>query len=255
MKILGIIASVTILAAGSAEASGPGLAPSDPVIHPVPRGGFHWAGMYAGGSIGFGSSNYALSLSVSRLPDGPLPAAEDPFLYVRLPDLGGMGPIGAAQIGYNFVLSDRVVLGVQADTTMSRIVNRTSIDYLGLGFDYTLGPRTMHTIAGRLGYLTTPDTMVYGLLGATRGNFRGRGTLSFDGPTPSDSVDVFSYDFRLNGMSVGMGMETRLTERVTLGLEYRYTRFNRYNFIDVPEVNFGFNTTVQTIRTSLNYHF
>jgi outer membrane immunogenic protein len=252
MKKLCMIASAAILAAGSVQASGPGAAPSEPIVYHQPVSGFNWGGMYAGGSLGYGSSNYVLSGSIN---DG-----QGSGIGLRLPDFGGQGMLGAVQLGYNFMLSDRVVLGVQADATMSRILNRANLSITDpentLSIDWSLGPRTMYTIAGRLGYLTTPDTMVYGLLGATRGNFRGRLSASFNGET----VPLANYDFNLNGMAIGMGIETRLTDRTTLGLEYRYNRFRRYSFFDGElfegvNAEAGFNTSVQTIRASLNYHF
>jgi outer membrane immunogenic protein len=229
MKKLCMIASAAILAAGSVQASGPGAAPSEPIVYHQPVSGFSWGGMYAGASLGYGSSNYAGTFTSTFL-----------FPIEARFDLGGQGMVGAVQLGYNFMASDRVVVGVQADATFSRI--ETPLDILPF-LEYTLGARTIYTVAGRAGYLTTPDTMVYGLLGASRGNFRGSSTLG-------------SYDFTQNGLAIGMGIETRLTDRMTLGLEYRYNRFGRINVIDAgPAAQLNFNTSVQTIRASLNYHF
>ncbi|MCC5993113.1 MAG: porin family protein [Rhodobacteraceae bacterium] len=256
--------SVTLAAAafvGSAAfAAGPRPVAVEPGVYhaPAPVSGFNWEGFYAGASLGYGSTNYDPSINWS---DPSIPAA----LGIDLPDLGGRGGLGSLQAGYNFMLSDNMVAGIQLDGTFSAINNTTGLNLMlgpnEIDFEYRIAPRTMYTIAGRLGYLTNPDTMVYGLLGYTRANFRGSWDL-----LATDGVDTFtadgSYSFALNGAAIGMGIETRLSNNMTLGLEYRYNHMQRYSFIDqdgvfTPDDNLeiGFDTSVQTIRAGLNFHF
>lgn len=82
----------------------------------------------------------------------------------------------------------------------------------------------------KLGWLYTPDTLVYGLIGASWGRFNlsGGSDLSFiEGefaPFPGSS---FNKSETIVGLTLGAGIETRLDEakRLTLGLEGRYTRY------------------------------
>ncbi len=236
-----VLATAIIVAGGTAKAQ-------------VALPAFSWDGFYAGGSLGFGSSNY--DISATYTDPGAAPPA---FASINLPDLGGQGPLFAAQVGYNFMVSPMMVAGVQLDGTITGISNDTSI-VLGappvLGASYTLRPRTMITLAGRAGFLPSPDTLLYGLLGYTRGSFRGQ--LDVSAP-PLGTVS--QYDFSLNGATVGIGIETRVGRNATVGLEYRYTHFRRYSFYNGPaftptdNLEVGFNTDVQTIRASYNIHF
>ena len=70
-----------------------------------------------------------------------------------------------------------------------------------------------------------------------------------------------SYSFNLNGISLGIGMETRIGTNTSLGIEYRYTSLGRYSFFDGviggsgESAEVGFDTDVQTLRMTLNYRF
>lgn len=70
------------------------------------------------------------------------------------------------------------------------------------------------TVAGRLGYLVTPDTLAYGLLGYTWTDFEGTLTSEFE---PANG----SYSFDVEGLTFGGGVKTRLTSNLTGKLEYR----------------------------------
>lgn len=82
----------------------------------------------------------------------------------------------------------------------------------------------------KLGWLYTPDTLVYGLIGASWGRFnlKGGSDLSFiEGefaPFPGSSLDKSET---LVGLTLGAGIETRLDDakKWSLGVEGRYTRY------------------------------
>lgn len=82
----------------------------------------------------------------------------------------------------------------------------------------------------KLGWLYTPDTLVYGLIGASWGRFnlKGGSDLSFiEGefaPFPGSS---FNRSETLVGLTLGAGIETRLDDakKWHLGIEGRYTRY------------------------------
>ncbi|WP_141701935.1 outer membrane protein [Methyloceanibacter stevinii] len=81
----------------------------------------------------------------------------------------------------------------------------------------------MVSVIGRAGYLATPNTLVYGLAGWSYGHFNvedlpfsvGYGQIS---------------DFGSHGITVGGGLEQRLSSKWTLRAEYRYTNFGKERF-------------------------
>jgi len=247
--VLGISLAIALSATG-AFASGPSVPPQVHVQPPVALATTSWTGFYAGAALGYGSTNYDLGGSYSN---PPISAS------LNLPDLGGQGGLFSLQGGYNYQVSDRMVLGLQLDGALTGITNDTSLSVTDgvdtLTASYELRPRRMYTFAGRVGYLASPDTMIYGLLGYTRASFAGDLDASINGT----SIFSDSYSFSLNGVAVGMGMETRLSRNTTLGVEYRYNHMRRYSFYDGPalggDLEVGFDTAIHTARVFLNVHF
>lgn len=243
---------LTAASVTGALASGP-IAPPPPVPPaPLPMSA-PWTGFYVGGALGYGASNYDIGASYSN-PGIPL------NLGLNLPDLGGQGGLYGLQAGYNYQLSNAWVIGAQIDAIGTGITNDTSLTAVlgpnSLAATYDLNVDSMYTISGRVGRLTSPDTMVYGLLGFTRGNFSGAYAASVNG-TP---LAAGGYDFSLNGLAVGIGMETMLSSNVSLALEYRYNHMDRYTFYNGPLVggdtlDVGFDTSVHTVRAMINYRF
>ncbi|MFN4099205.1 MAG: outer membrane protein [Pararhodobacter sp.] len=249
MKYLLSVPMALALSATAALASGPSVPPQVYVQPQVAMASASWTGFYAGAALGYGSTNYDLS---GTYDDPPFSAD------LNLPDLGGQGGLFGLQAGYNHQFSDRMVLGLQLDGAVTGMKNSSSLSLTdgvdSINLSYDLSPRTMYTLAGRIGYLATPDTMIYGLLGYTRASFRGE----------LDATDIglgsASYSFSRNGVAVGMGIETRVARNTTLGVEYRYNHMQRYSFYDGPlfggdNLEVGFNTSIHTARVSLNVHF
>ena len=248
MKRFATVVAIAAFSGSAALANGITMVPPDPVPYTPPAPAFSWGGLYGGASLGYGSTNYnpTLDINVGMINLG-----------LQMPDLGGRGALGGLQLGYNFMLSDNMVAGIQLDGVMTGINNTTAFNVgvgpFGVNAEYNLAPRSMITLAGRLGFLPTPDTMVYGLLGYTHANYRGALNVSVT-PVPGTIVDE-SYTFNRNGVAVGLGIETRIGSNTTLGLEYRYNHMQRYSFIEGPPVDLGFDPSVQTVRAVLNYHF
>lgn len=156
-------------------------------------------------------------------------------------DLGMEGIFGGVNAEYKHQLGKVVVgafanfdwSGMEGDHSYSReIVLHTSPD---IQLAHESGRLNVEKewnadLGVKLGWLYTPDTLVYGLIGASWGRFNlsGGSDLSFiDGefaPFPGSS---FNQSETLVGLTLGAGIETRLDEakRLTLGLEGRYTRY------------------------------
>lgn len=255
---LAAVLATAILVPAGARADGP-AAPGPTVVAPpavVVEDRF-WEGPWVGVHLGMGSTNYDMSGSIY---DGTGTLGE-----LNLPDLGGEGPLYGFQAGYGFRISPTLIGGIQIDASLSDITNDTYLYVAGgaigagspeIEATYELRPRTMYGVSARLGFLPTPDTQVYGLVGYGRASFRGSLELTLDG-TPAASG---AYDFDRNGLVLGVGIETRIGESTSLGLEYRYADYGRHSFVDTAigpgtMAEFGFDTTVQSVRMVLNYRF
>lgn len=221
---------------------------------------FQWTGFYVSGGIGMGSSNYELGLSYSA-------SASSTPSSLDFPDLGGEGMIGSIRAGYDHQVNEKFILGAHIDAAFSQIINDTNLslsaDLIGSEFDfgYDLSPSTIYTLAGRAGYLANETTMLYGLLGYSQGNFEGVLSGSFMGGESQEESETLSYTFERDGVTVGFGMETILAANLSLGIEYRYTRFDRYSFYDggltddEDNIEIGFDTSVQSVQGLLSYRF
>jgi opacity protein-like surface antigen len=77
------------------------------------------------------------------------------------------------------------------------------------------------SVLGRAGWLATPSTLVYGLAGWTYGHFE-EGNLLFG----NGRID----DFGSHGLTVGGGIEKKLSPKWSLRAEYRYTNFGTEHF-------------------------
>ena len=91
------------------------------------------------------------------------------------------------------------------------------------------------TMLGRLGWLFDPKSMIYGIVGWTHGRFEIETipvdsfpvTIGFGVVTPVDvsAPHIEKNVFGANGISVGGGVEKKLTSSWNFVTEYRYLRF------------------------------
>ncbi len=85
------------------------------------------------------------------------------------------------------------------------------------------------TVGGRLGFLVTPDTLLYALGGYTWADVDANVRVAFSDPADAIGGGFGTTDFRLRmddrveGYTVGGGVETKLRDHVSLKFEYRYT--------------------------------
>lgn len=194
-----------------------------------------WSGAYAGGALGYGSANYDIIVNAPSLP-----------LNANLPDLGGEGFVGSLQAGYRQQF-DQFIVGAQLDGTWGNIENDTSLSAGGANLDYTLAMTDMYTLSLRGGYLVNPETQVYGLVGYSRG--------TFDGNLTSNVGLNEDYSFDMNGVSFGAGLETLVTDAISMGIEYKVTDFGDFNLISGGGDSIDLETRVQTVQVFMNYRF
>lgn len=179
------------------------------------------------------------------LKDPPPPPKEDyaePFynwqgLYVG-GFVGGGDQDGVAiggWLGYNFMISNRFVLGIEADVGSADAGGSDDIDRSRLTID------TFGSIRGRYGY-AIDRFLIYGTAGVAFANLK------------SARDDFIVDDGTQTGLAIGGGLEYALTPNLIGRVEYIYsnfgdTSFNRGN--DLTEVT----TELHLARVGLSYRF
>lgn len=246
-------AMASVVAALPAAADGPSPLVSPTVYEPAPvqqSTDDFWSGLFIGGALGIGISQHQFSGnfdSVDRLE----------FSH----DLGEHGGLASLQIGYMFAMSERTYVGATFDYTIFDVSANSHNQYLVGGnqvtVDQEISPESMMTIGGRVGVLANENTQFYGMLGWSRASFdesyNYNGSVVFPGVSRAGSS---SYD--VDGATIGFGMETRLGERTSVGVEYRYTDLDDQTLFR-STVGGVYSTQatngVQQVRVGLNMHF
>lgn len=195
-----------------------------------------WTGFRLGAGGGYGFINHELSV------DAP------GFTLASLDGVSGEGGLFTIEVGYDHQFSNNFVAGVQFDYTGSSIETSAELDLGVPGFTgYRLEASDSYTVAGRLGYLVTPETLAYGLVGWTWTDFE-QDILVIAGDP------VFTNDFSADGFTVGAGIETVLLENVTGKLEYRYTDYGKLNVFEIDDdVDLNNDISLQSVRAVVSY--
>jgi outer membrane immunogenic protein len=231
--------------------------PSDPEpVEDAPVVG-SWTQYYLSIGGGYAFTNNELSLS-----PGPALAGSPIDFDLDFDGFGGQG--GALTIGggYDRQLNSNIVAGLFIDYTMHDAetdldVNVDSLLSANLGF----GINNELSIGGRLGYLVTPATLIYGSAGYSR--------LELDDARLGGNIFGNSFTLRvassdaINAFFVGGGVETKINDSISLKLDYRYTNGDSEKITLLPDVFPQANDIVraevdpdiQTVRLSLDYRF
>ncbi|MCG2839441.1 outer membrane beta-barrel protein [Sandaracinobacter sp. RS1-74] len=178
-----------------------------------------FSGPYVGGEIGWQQDKLRGTM---RTGIGALTASDDAsgFAY------GG-------QIGYDFKLSEKFVLGAEAfvggDT--GKIRDEDTWADGGRAFGLT----------ARAGVLAGPQSLVYVKGGWENGRF-----TFFDG---EDRVSR-----NRDGWTIGAGFEQMLTPNVSARVEYRHTKFNSFN-VDLTEGDASARFNRNRVMAGVNFRF
>jgi high affinity Mn2+ porin len=243
-------ASVAILLTGGATAAD--LAPKAPApLQPAEPAAYDWTGLYFGGHTGYawGNSNWTASSGGSVIDHGSLDLAQS----YDASNQGGSW-FNGLQIGYNRMLENRVVIGAEADLSVSSFANYlgnrigNTIPVLQGAESYGDNVFLSGTARGRIGY--APGNWLFYVTGGlawTSEQF----TLTNTNTNATDS----SFQQRL-GWAVGGGVEGPLVANWTWRAEYLYTAYGDRS-IDFPSSGQRFTSDLseQEIRVGVNYHF
>ena len=218
-NLIAPVAAVAALSASSAYAADLPYTPppSNSAIY-APAPVYNWTGFYVGASAGYGWGTATASTGspFNISPDGGL--------------VGG-------QIGYNYMMSNNLVLGIEGDLLWSGMSGSVtpfptvtqSLDWVG-------------TIRGRIGY-AMGNWMPYFTGGFAAG-----------GATRTSSFGPVSQSATHTGYVLGAGVEWAFAPQWTAKLEYQYLNLGSQTYTAIPAAP-SVGITANTVRVGLNYKF
>jgi len=221
-----------------------------------PIANYDWSGFYVGGHMGYagGNSNWTANPTQPGLP--PTSGSVDMFLPFFDPGESGSFFMGL-QGGYNTMLANRMVLGVEADASFPAFRNLSGLSIGGLtnfnspvvgAASYGENVLSMGTVRGRIGY--APRNWLFYVTGGLAWTYD-QLTLTQLAPSTNDSP----YLWRL-GWTAGVGVELPIAPNWTAKGEYLWTGYPTATarFPDLGQTTSS-NLTLQELRFGLNYHF
>lgn len=265
LRNLGLVAALL----GCGAMSGPAMA----------EDAMDWTGFYAGIHGGYALDTEAATrtdFALTELRAGQLTGLTSSENDERIETL-----FGGAQAGYNFQ-SNAFVFGLEGTFSLGGFDKARSNDFAHSVSDAVTGDVLANirnqttttysidwltTFAGRVGYASN-DWLVYGKAGVAVADLNissnakldvmGSAVLGF--PVPDGSYPNAGRTSQIGyGGVIGVGFEKMLTENVSLGAEYTYTKMNEVT-AELPFSIFGnstesFNGNMHAISAKLNYHF
>lgn len=241
-----------------------------------------WTGFYAGVFAGYGLDT-AIATSTTM---APVTVENNPgeFLTIGNSDYNErfQALFGGLQVGYNYQF-DNFVFGIEGALALGGF-NKARGSNLVLnqvdGADFTnlaADERTefsidwLTTFAGRAG-MDFDGWLVYGKAGVAVADLSAvsSATFSLDSNDPAPFLPNGTYtsgsttDALRVGAVIGIGVEKKLTEAVSLGLEYNYVDLGSLD-VTAPAGLGGilggggdterFTASMHSVRAALNYHF
>ncbi|MCA6116238.1 TonB-dependent receptor [Bradyrhizobium sp. WSM 1738] len=233
---------------------------------PVAEAAWNWAGIYAGGNIGYLRGQGITNAAFNDAASGASLAG------ARLSATHNTVSIGV-QSGYNWT-SGRILAGIEGDFDYRDQRGRSAAACPGnlcnaalapldatvsASLDYRLG--WVASIRGRVGTLVTPDVLAYATAGVPFGKITtSTAVAGFDNVGAATTAPLDRHVYRF-GWAVGGGLEMRLTGNWTGKLEYLHMDFGSVRSTPPTAVNtavaFDANTRVTSdaIKVGVNYRF
>jgi opacity protein-like surface antigen len=257
------LASVAVVALAAAS---PALAADLPFKAPPPAvAAWGWSGFYVGGHGGYGWGH------------DPQTDLNDPFFFGKVPGFTGFtgfdpkGALGGAHAGFNWQ-SGAIVAGLEGDLSFTDIKGSsfnagsavTTFSANSIAATHSGAFDLLGSGRGRLGYLVSPNVLLYGTGGLAWTRFddnKDSTTLGVNIPPPGAvgtiaSLSTPSWRF---GWVAGLGVETRLLDTNWLArLEYLHYDFGNSGSAANSQTLFSQtsgNLTVDVLRAGISYKF
>jgi high affinity Mn2+ porin len=213
----------------------PAVAADLPVKAPARRAVYDWTGFYVGGHFGYGDASFGPGTN-------PLPE-QGVFL-----NHSATGLIGGYQIGYNRQFANRVVLGIEADSTFTSPQDVPALERAPAPFHTTID--YVGTVRGRIGY-AFGRFMPY----VTGGFAWGHTHINVN---DGDGVTaVFPVGHYQMGWTAGLGVEFAVSGNWTAKAEYEYVDLARqtYDLSGFGLANVNVDPRIHLFKLGLNYQF
>lgn len=200
-----------------------------PASQPAPI----WQGLYWGLSAGYG---WGESEQTYNRNDNHGLASTAPH-----------GALASVTVGYNYMWSHNVLVGIEGDLGLMDISADDKIVYDGHVYKTSFGP-WWGTVRGRAGYLWDSRTLFYGTAGIA---FMAVDEVSI-GNTPGETAS--NRDVR-SGWVVGAGIEHAFLPGVTGKIEYLHMDFGSYDGFSANREDFSFANRIDLVRAGLNFKY
>jgi high affinity Mn2+ porin len=209
---------------------------------------YDWTGVYFGGHFGYawGNSNWTTAGASGSLD-----------LTQPIDSFNESGSFFAGfQTGYNYILPNRFVVGVEADASFPSFPNLAGISIGGSStLSSPFGPETYletvlssGTLRGRIGY--APGHWLFYATGGFAWSYD-RLTLT----NLTTGVSDMPFLWRL-GWAAGAGVEAPIAPHWTARLEYLFTEYRNSNVAFANNgQSFTSNFSLHELRAGLNYQF
>jgi outer membrane immunogenic protein len=231
----------------------------DVVDNSIPPITSSWTGPYLGVGGGYSIAKNQTTLS----------GASGPIALVSKSDNGNEGGFFSFSAGYDLQIDPKVVIGTFGDADFSNLHYSEGIQVSAGGAaagetirsDY----KDILMVGGRIGYLTTPDTLLF-VSGGYANAGMGDTTINCEcvglGAPADASLRLFGAK-RFSGAFIGTGVETKIWDSLSIKAEYRFVDLSSENMTLLPDTDPGINAFIKTKidpdiqmgRVSINWRF
>jgi outer membrane immunogenic protein len=241
-----LVPTILIAALIATPAVAADMAVKAPPVAPAPA--FSWTGFYLGGELGAesGRSRWTTtSLFNVGFPTTGIDASS-PRNFDALSARAG------AYLGYNWQLAPRWIGGVEVDAAYAN-AKRTTVGLPGCTILCTapfagiaVGPDQAAVRLGwdgsarlRLGYLVTPDTLLYGTGGIAWQNIQASATCAHSAADPlcfllpGSPIATATNTAVRAGWTAGLGFEWHVRDNWIARAEYRYAQFDSSGLLNL----------------------
>lgn len=262
--VLSIAILAAFIGATSVEAADKTLrAPPPPVAIETPVG---WGGFYMGAFAGYGWGATPATIELASATMALFPPIIPTIEQAGSNKIKWAGALIGLSGGYNFMLGENLLAGVEGDLTVPFMSGRARTGGIvpifngPFSFDQTTSMDWMSTLRARMGLVLTDRAMAYVTGGLALAQLR----------HSSDFADVFSeYEFfrlRANkvGWTLGGGLEYAFTPNWSAKIEYLHAAFGGASDMGYSILNDGSiawvhhklrDTSIDMVRVGVNYRF
>ena len=174
---------------------------------------------------------------------------------------------GSLFFGYNWRVGLQGIIGIEANLGQANC--KKTLNYIpgldptpdstpgdGMFATATVQTKGNAAVRGRLGYLVTPTTLLYGTAGLAFQRVEAQGQSPADTWVSNPALGTQTYGVKktVHGLTVGVGLEQALTDHWHARFNCTYTKYQSLDFVAMqwaPGVAFGANAKLDPKSTSL----